>query len=190
MKPGQERQVVLTNPLFAEYSALRTDLLSGLIDAFQYNLEQGNDSLNGFEIGRIFWQEEDGLQEADALAGILGGDRSCGKWTRGGREQPMTWFEAKGVLESVFQRLGLQVEYQPHSQDSRLHPGRTASLWVRGNRLGTFGQLHPALRQQKGFPDAVYVFQLDLDVLLDSNLLEAKTKTLTALDECQASEHF
>ncbi len=73
VKPGQERQVVLTNPLFAEYSALRTDLIDGLIDAFQYNLEQGNGSLNGFEIGRIFWQEEDGLQEAEALAGILGG---------------------------------------------------------------------------------------------------------------------
>ncbi len=79
----------------------------------------------------------------------------------------MTWFEAKGVLESVFQRLGLTVEYQPHHQDSRLHPGRTASLWLRGNRLGTFGQLHPQLRQRLGLPDAVYVFQLDLDVLMD-----------------------
>lgn len=168
VKPGEARQVVLANPLFAEYSALRTDLLPGLIDAFQYNLEQGNGSLNGFEIGRIFWQEEEGLEEADALAGILGGDPTQGKWTRGGRLQPMTWFEAKGVLESVFQRLGLAVEYQPTRQDSRLHPGRTASLWLQGNRLGTFGQLHPQLRKQRDLPDAVYVFQLDLDVLLDS----------------------
>ena len=168
VKPGQERQVVLTNPLFIEYSALRTDLLSGLIDAFQYNRSQGNGSLNGFEIGRIFWEEEEGLQEADALAGILGGDPTRGRWTRGGREQPMTWFEAKGVLESVFQRLGLTVEYQPNRQDSRLHPGRTASLWLQGNRLGTFGQLHPQLRQERDLPDAVYVFQLDLDVLLNA----------------------
>jgi phenylalanyl-tRNA synthetase beta chain len=168
VKPGQERQVVLANPLFAEYSALRTDLLSGLIDAFQYNLEQGNGSLNAFEIGRVFWQEEEGLEEADLLAGILGGDPTQGKWTRGGREQSLTWYEAKGVLESVFQRLGIAVEYQPNRQDSRLHPGRTASLWLQGNRLGTFGQLHPQLRQQRDLPDAVYVFQLDLDVLLDS----------------------
>jgi phenylalanyl-tRNA synthetase beta chain len=33
--------------------------------------------------------------------------------------------------------------------------------------LGTFGQLHPQLRQQRELPDAVYVFDLDLDVLLD-----------------------
>lgn len=167
VKPGQDRQIVLTNPLFVEYSALRTDLISGVIDAFQYNLEQGNGSLNGFEIGRIFWQEEDGLLEAEAVGGILGGDSTQGKWTSGGKEHPLTWFEAKGILESVFHRLGLKVEYQPSHEDLRLHPGRTASLWLQGNRLGDFGQVHPQLRQEKGLPDAVYVFQLDLDVILD-----------------------
>lgn len=168
VKPGEDRQIVLTNPLFVEYSALRTDLLTGLIDSFQYNLEQGNGSLNGFEIGRIFWQEEDGLQEKDAIAGIIGGDTTIGKWSKGGREQPLTWFEAKGILESVFQQLGIVVEYQPDCRDPRLHPGRTASLWIGGNRLGIFGQLHPQLRRDKGLPESVYLFQLDLDVLLDA----------------------
>jgi phenylalanyl-tRNA synthetase beta chain len=168
VKPGDDRQIVLSNPLFGEYSALRTDLISGLIDAFQYNLEQGNGSLNGFDMGRIFWQEEDGLEETDAIAGIMGGDRFLGKWSKGGREQPMTWFDAKGILESVFNALNLKVEYQPDCRDQRLHPGRTASLWVGGNRLGIFGQLHPQLRQDRGLPDSVYVFQLDVNVLLDA----------------------
>ncbi|MCL1466168.1 phenylalanine--tRNA ligase subunit beta [Argonema galeatum] len=167
VKPEGDAKIVLRNPMFAEYSALRKDIISGLIDAFQYNLEQGNGPLNGFEIGRIFWQEEDGLMEADSLAGIIGGDPTLGRWSRSGREQPMTWFEAKGVLESVFGRLNFQVEYQPDRRDERLHPGRTASLWVQGDRLGTFGQLHPQLRKERDLPDAVYVFELDLDVLLD-----------------------
>ncbi|MDP8964636.1 MAG: phenylalanine--tRNA ligase subunit beta [Cyanobacteriota bacterium] len=168
-KDNHEHQIRLANPLLIEYSALRTDLLSGLIDAFQYNLEQGNGALNGFEIGRIFWREEEGLEEADAIAGILGGDPTQGRWLRGGRESPMTWYEAKGLLESVFQRLGLNnVEYQPNRQDDRFHPGRTASLWLQGERLGNFGQLHPLLRQERGLPDAVYAFELDLDVILDA----------------------
>ncbi|MBD1866369.1 phenylalanine--tRNA ligase subunit beta [Cyanobacteria bacterium FACHB-471] len=165
VKPDKENQISLANPLFAEYSALRTELLSGLIDAFQYNLEQGNGALNGFEIGRVFWREEEGLNETDMVAGILGGDPSQGQWVRGGREQPITWFEAKGVMESAFQRLGLSVEYQPDRRNALLHPGRTASLWVQGNRLGTFGQLHPQLRQERGLPNEVYVFELDLDVM-------------------------
>ncbi len=168
VKPGEDRQVVLSNPLFTEYSALRTDLIAGLIDAFQYNIEQGNGALNGFEMGRIFWEEEDGFQEAEMVGGIIGGDITNSKWTSGGSGQSITWFEAKGILESVFKVMGLQVEYQPDRRDDRLHPGRTASLWVGGNGLGVFGQVHPQLRSQKDLPDDVYVFQLSLEVLLDA----------------------
>ncbi|AFY56685.1 phenylalanyl-tRNA synthetase, beta subunit [Rivularia sp. PCC 7116] len=168
VKPGEDRQVVLSNPLFAEYSALRTDLISGLIDAFQYNIEKGNGALNGFEIGKIFWEEEDGFQEADTVGGIIGGDITSSKWMSGGSQKSISWFEAKGILESVFKVMGLQVEYQPDRRDDRLHPGRTASLWVGGNRLGVFGQVHPQIRSEKDLPDDVYVFQLSLEVLLDA----------------------
>ncbi len=168
VKPEGE-EVVLDNPLFSEYSSLRTDLLSGLINAFQYNYSQGNGSLNGFEFGRIFWRGEKSLGEADSVAGILGGDfYPQGRWTKGGKVSAMTWFEAKGSLESVFQKLGLKVEYQPDSQDERLHPGRTASLWISGQRLGTFGQLHPQLRKEKDLPNEVYVFILSASILLEA----------------------
>jgi phenylalanyl-tRNA synthetase beta chain len=170
VKSDDSKQVALANPLFVEYSALRTELLSAIIDAFQYNLEQGNGALNAFEIGRVFWREENGLDEADQIAGILGGDPIQGRWVTSGREQPMTWYEAKGTLDSVFDRLGLSVEYQPDRRNELLHPGRTASLWISGDRLGTFGQLHPQVRQERGLPDAVYVFELSLDVVLDHML--------------------
>jgi phenylalanyl-tRNA synthetase beta chain len=166
VKPGKERQIVLSNPLFAEYSALRTDLLDGMIDACQFNIEQGNGPLNGFEIGHVFTAEGDGYVETECLTGIFGGDVTQGKWQRGGKDQPLTWFEAKGLLTSVFDRLGLNVDYQSDRKDDRLHPGRTASLWIGGDRLGTFGQLHPQLRQTRDLPDEIYVFELALPVLM------------------------
>jgi phenylalanyl-tRNA synthetase beta chain len=171
-KPEAENQIVLANPLFTEYSALRTELIPGLIDAFQYNLEQGNGALNAYEIGRVFWRQEEGLDEEDRVAGVMGGDPFRGRWVSSGRPQLMTWYEAKGMLESVFTQLGLEVEYQPDRRHPLLHPGRTASLWINGNSLGTFGQLHPQVRQQRGLPDQVYVFELQLDVLLNHMLQE------------------
>jgi phenylalanyl-tRNA synthetase beta chain len=161
------KEITLANPLFAEYSALRTDLIAGLIDAFEYNQSQGNGSLNAFEIGRIFGNSEAGYQEADAVAGIMGGDfYPQGSWTRGGKPAPMSWYQAKGILESLFQSLGLTIEYRSDSEDQRLHPRRTASLWLDEKRLGIFGQLHPQLRQQRDFPNEVYIFQLDFNTLL------------------------
>jgi phenylalanyl-tRNA synthetase beta chain len=162
-----DRQVAIANPMFTEYSSLRTELISGLINSFQYNLEQGNGTLNGFEIGKVFWTDEDGLAEANSIAGIMGGDSRRGKWVSSGKEKPLTWYEAKGILEGVFEIIGLAVEYQPDRADTRLHPGRTASLWSQGERLGTFGQLHPQLCQERDLPNAAYVFELDLDLVLE-----------------------
>ncbi|MDJ1182368.1 phenylalanine--tRNA ligase subunit beta [Roseofilum casamattae] len=184
-------QVAIANPLFAEYSTLRTELLSALILAFQYNLEQGNGPLNCFEIGRVFWREEDGFMEADSVAGIIAAT-SVGNWMRSGKTASLSWYEAKGLLECVFDRLGLsvtpgqlsamtaqsRVEYQPHQQDRRFHPGRTASLWLQGERLGTFGQLHPQLRQELDLPDEIYGFELDLEVILSALEQEEKLQPI------------
>ncbi|MEL6440418.1 MAG: phenylalanine--tRNA ligase subunit beta [Cyanobacteria bacterium J06621_8] len=166
VKPtGQE--VTLNNPLFAEYSALRSELFSGLLDSFAYNLNQGNGALNAFEIERVFWQEGEQLKEKDSLAGIMGGNITTeGLWVSGGKGTPMTWYDAKGVLENIFNNLGISVEYRQEQDASRLHPGRTAALWLQGKRLGVYGQIHPQLAQSKDLPQEVYLFELDFSLLL------------------------
>jgi phenylalanyl-tRNA synthetase beta chain len=166
VKPEGE-EVVLANPLFAEYSALRTNLLDGLIAAAATNWAAGNGALNAVEIGRVFAKDGGEIAENDAIAGIFGGDFfPQGRWVRGGKPSPMSWYEAKGLLESALQRLGLSVKWQPDSKDNRLHPGRTASLWLAGELLGSFGQLHPQLRQQRDLPDATYTFEMNLTALV------------------------
>ncbi len=168
--PASEKQVVIANPLFAEYSALRIDLLGGLIDAFELNVNQGNGPLNAFEIGTVFNKpgNDSGGDPIESIkvSGIVGGDAREGRWVTSNQEMPMTWYEAKGILECVFDNLGLTADYRAESSDNRLHPGRTAGLFVRGRtRLGTFAQLHPELRRERDLPEAVYVFELDWAVL-------------------------
>jgi phenylalanyl-tRNA synthetase beta chain len=161
-------QVEIVNPMFTEYSTLRSELVSGLIQSFQTNLAQGNDALQGFEISKVFGRDEAGLlTETDVIAGIMGGDPAQGRWTTGGKAQPLSWYEAKGMLDSVFHSLKIPVEYQSDRSNPKLHPGRTASLWLNGQKLGYFGQLHPQLRQEKDLPPAVYVFQLNLETILN-----------------------
>ncbi len=172
--PSRSNQVIISNPVATEYSAMRMDLLSGLIDAFAFNLAQGNGCLNGYEIGRVFWRDEEGSTESDRLAGIFGGDPTVGIWQK--NTQPMDWYAAKGLLETIFHRFSLNVEYQPDQQNLRLHPGRTASLWISGERLGTFGQLHPQLCQTRELPNEVYAFELDFYVLLEA--IERKSLTI------------
>ncbi len=160
-------QVEIVNPMFTEYATLRSELISGLIQSFQTNLAQGNGSLQAFEISKVFGRDETGLIETDVLAGIIGGDPGVGRWTTGGKPQPLDWYAAKGLLDRACHSLKIPVEYQADRSDPKLHPGRTASLWLEGQKLGSFGQLHPQLRQEQDLPAEVYVFQLNLDPILN-----------------------
>ena len=160
------KEVTLANPLFAEYSALRGEMFSGLLDAFAYNQSQGNGALNAFEIERVFYQDGE-LKERDSVAGIMGGNiTSQGMWVDGGKGKPMTWYHAKGVLENAFSNLGVSVEYRPENIQERLHPGRTAALWLQGKRLGVFGQVHPQVARERDLANEVYLFELDFSLLL------------------------
>lgn len=163
----KDRSVAIANPMFTEYSALRSQLISHVIQSYRYNLEQGNGSLWGFEIGRAFGKDEVGLFETEVLAGICGGDGRAERWTTSDKPQTLTWYEAKGLLDNIWQRLGMTVEYQADQSNPQFHPGRTASLWLQGKQLGVFGQLHPQLRQELDLPAATYAFQFYLEVLLD-----------------------
>ncbi|MGQ9836817.1 MAG: phenylalanine--tRNA ligase subunit beta [Cyanobacteriota bacterium] len=165
--------VTITNPLSPEYSAVRNALLPGLVEAFRFNWDQGNGPLQGFEIGRVFARAlppaTHPYLEADHIGGILGGDLNPNDWQHHNR--PMDWFEAKGILVSALERLGFKPEFRldlPSEQSPKLHPGRQASLWIEGSRIGLFGQLHPRLCQEKGLPEQVYGFELELDPLLES----------------------
>jgi phenylalanyl-tRNA synthetase beta chain len=163
----KDRSVAIANPMFMEYSALRSELISHVIQSYRYNLEQGNGALWGFEIGRAFGKDEVGLFETEVLAGICGGDGRAERWTTSDKPQVLTWYEAKGLLDNIWQRLGMTVEYQVDQSNPQFHPGRTASLWLQGKQLGVFGQLHPQLRQELDLPAATYAFQFYLEVLLD-----------------------
>ena len=188
-------EVPISNPLLSEYSALRRELLDELVNAYEYNLTRGNGALNAFELGRVFSRDGEGkFCETEAIAGILSGDFFArGKWTTGGKGSPMSWYEAKGLLESAFERLGVRVDYRPSEENDylgarslgeydspgshrRLHPGRTASLWLNEKHLGIFGQLHPQLRRDRDLPDEIYVFQLEGELLLEAMAISERVK--------------
>lgn len=161
----------LSNPLLAEYSALRRDLFEGLLQAYTYNIQQRNGPLWGFELGRVFVRQGTTEREFEQLGAIWGGTRE--HWLR---KDPLGWYEAKGMVEGILAGLRLTVDWQRYKDDPRFHPGRTALLQLEGQPLGVFGQVHPQVCQAQEIPEPVYVLLLDMECLTPAALQRPWTR--------------
>ncbi len=79
----------------------------------------------------------------------------------------LDFFDLKGVLDAMLQKIHLQgVSFQPAEHPS-LHPGKCAQISVNGTMIGVFGEIHPRVKQNYDFlTPAVYIAEIDLEVLL------------------------
>jgi phenylalanyl-tRNA synthetase beta chain len=161
-------KIKLVNPLLVDYTNLRTSLLPSLIQTVSENLKQSNRIIEGFEYGHIFSGNiPNNYQEVEYVAGIFGGITSKLSWS--GSQQTLTWFEAKGKMEQLLKQLNLHVNWKTDqivAANMIFHPYRTAELClVNGQKLGTFGQIHPASANNYGLSTKMYLFELDLQVI-------------------------
>ncbi len=162
------KPIALAMPMSEERSVLRTTLIPSLLEAAAYNLNRKNNDVALFEIGNVYHTDETTLtrlpQEKPRAALLLLGNRRASSWNR--TAEPVDFYDAKGILEQAFDRLGLsgRISYEA-AQPAGFHPGRTAAIVIRTERgsrtIGFVGQVHPETQREFDLPDA-YVAELEL----------------------------
>jgi phenylalanyl-tRNA synthetase beta chain len=161
----KENEIHLINPLLSDYKNLRTSLLPTLIQTVAENLKQSNRVVEGFEYGHVFSGDIlYNFKEIEHVAGIFGGTKEKFSWSE--PKQTITWFEAKGKIEQLFEQLNIKVYWQIESLSSKnniFHPYRTAEIYLgNGQNLGKFGQIHPAYANKNGLDSETYLFEFIL----------------------------
>ncbi|MFC1912954.1 phenylalanine--tRNA ligase subunit beta [Chloroflexota bacterium] len=154
----------MANPMTVDQEYLRPNLRANLLASLSKNRKHDEESIRLFELGKVYLPHGDDLpDEPDALCGALSGPRLEKSW-RGGDES-FDFYSAKGVVESIFSRLGVSASFE-EGEDESLHPHRQAAIIIDGGRLGVFGELHPKVAEAFEIPGVVYLFEIDLTALL------------------------
>lgn len=161
-------------PMSIERSALRQNVVAGMLDTIAYNVARKNKDVAIYEIGKVFEQKgnpkEDLPNEQDTFALAMTGLVSDKDFQTAA--QPVDFFHVKGILEALFDKLDLVVDYVPDKSLAALHPGRTASLVLAGQTIGFVGQVHPEVAKDYGIPET-YVAEINLTAL-QANLQPAQ----------------
>ncbi len=166
----ETKGIRLSMPMSEERSLLRVNLLPHLAETAAYNKNRQNHDLAIFEMGRVFISDEESLshlpEEKLGIAGLITGQWCSNHWAQ--KAESVDFYTAKGILELLFENMGLiGVEYQQAEGLKGMHPGRTAEIFIRGERIGFVGQIHPEL-QKKYDIDESYVFQIDMEKMFAS----------------------
>jgi len=155
----------VTNPMSADREYLRTTLRASLLATLAANQGHGSGSFRLFEAGRVFWPKEGDLpDERETVAGVLAGLRHEPSWLED--DSLLDFYDAKGVVELVLNRLGVSATYEP-SDDPSFHPGRCAVIKVADAVIGVVGEVHPVVMDRLGLESPqVAAFELYLGPIL------------------------
>lgn len=165
----EKREAIrLAMPMSEDRSMLRMSIVPQLLEVLKYNRARQSESLAVYETGAVFLANGKDVQpeEQEHLAAAATGLWQSHSWQ--GEKKAVDFFVVKGVLEGLFEKLGLaeKVEYVQAKVEG-LHPGRTADIFLNGKRIGFVGQVHPSVQKELDLKDT-FVFELSLKEVLDT----------------------
>jgi len=177
-----------SNPLSQEQKYFRPNLAPGLIKNLQANLKyfQGaprrsqEEALRLFEEGRVFSQQGKKIIEQRKIGGLV--------FLPDARAKDSAFYELKGVIEILFNELGLvDVWDDDHIQEglpinwkSILHPSKSAQIKVGQEILGYLGELHPLILSQMEIEARPAIFEFDfariVELIDEERIYQAPSK--------------
>jgi phenylalanyl-tRNA synthetase beta chain len=155
----------VVNPMSSDREYLRTTLRASVLSTLAANQSHSAGPFRLFEAARTFWPRYDDLpEERETIAGVLAGLRHEPSWLED--EQAMDFYDAKGVVELVMNRLGVAATYEP-SEDKTFHPGCCAVIKAADSEIGMVGEIHPVVMERLGLESPqVAFFELYLEPIL------------------------
>jgi phenylalanyl-tRNA synthetase beta chain len=176
---GNTGFVTLENPILEDAPRMRASLLPGLLASVRNNLNHGTRDVRLFEIGRIFATSEVGElpYERDALGLIATGSALEEGSAQASKE--IDFYDVKGALEAAADAMKLGSLSFSSATVKHLREGQAARVILRdGTVIGSIGRLSEIIAGSYKFRQPVYVAELDLTALLDSEQRTVQYKPL------------
>lgn len=169
-KDAEERKaIVISNPLGEDFSIMRTVPLNGMLTSLAANYNHRNKNVRLYELGNVYIPHALPLTELpdenmEMTLGMYGeGD----------------FFTMKGVLEEIFDKLGIgNVTYEASRKYPFLHPGRQAVVLEHGEEVAYLGQLHPETADNYSIKGEVYVAVVHINALVKRASFDRKYESV------------
>lgn len=157
-----------------DHSILRSSILPSLLQVLAKNLQQFSQGMQGFELGKVYFQTEKGPQENPVLAILLSGPSTPQFW--GEKPQEQDFYFLKGLLETLFEQ---PFTISPSKHPS-LHPTRQGDILFQGKDIGVLGNIHPHLLESFSIKQTALFLEIQLTPLYLSEKIGKKIQPFSS----------
>ncbi|MFA6427933.1 MAG: phenylalanine--tRNA ligase subunit beta [Candidatus Buchananbacteria bacterium] len=147
--------LAVVNPLSSEYQYLRTSLLPSLLKVVGDN-QDNFASQHLFELANIYQPQLNDLPQEELTLALV----------QTGLEAAKTFFDLKGSLTVLFDKLGVVAEYKNFTGENFWHPARSAEILVAGVVVGKLGEIRPEAKANYDLKQPIVAAQLNLTALI------------------------
>ncbi len=161
---GSESLVSLENPLSEEQKFMTPHLLDGMMKTISWNINRKNKDLGLFELGKAYSRaSSDGtyLETPTLCVGMTGLLRK--NWSEG--ERAVTFYDVKGALERLFDRLNVPVSFTNRDADD-FTGAAAVTAGNPGEEIGVIGEVAANVAKEYGIEQKVYVCQVRMDSVI------------------------
>lgn len=160
--------VEVKSPLNSSRSAMRENLMTGLVDAASYNFARKQTQLALFEQGRTYDHDGGKFNEHEHLAAIYSGNTFAENWQH--LTQKVDFYFVKGQLTNLFNAIGIDPEKVVYEAKGikGMHPTRTAGIYIDKQYVGMIGMIaHAVTIADKALRGSeLYGYEIDLDTII------------------------
>jgi phenylalanyl-tRNA synthetase beta chain len=158
--------IAVANPLSQEQAVLRTSLIPGLLQSALLNFHRQNPGVQFFEVGRIFFQNQEGRHEGRRLALLLAGDIRGAHWRQ--KKKKADYYDVSGTLDALLAALHISHYQVVPFRATAFHPKRCSAILSGSAVLGWMGEIHPDVNQALDTKEPLIAAELDTQALLEA----------------------
>ncbi len=162
--------IELQNPIASQMNVMRSKMWGSHIEALIYNLNRGQNQVRIFEIAPVYKKNKSNFKETLMLSGLVFGDHIPEQWSNKKRE--INFYDIKGDIEIISSNT-LSINTTNNDVPDAFHPGEVAELST-NVPVGWLGQLHPALQQKYELSSKTYLYEIEMESLINLQDLDIR----------------
>jgi len=155
--------ISLLNPLSNDTATLRKTLIYGAVEVLKFNHFNGNPNGTIFEWGKVYSENENKYDQENRLLIATTGLQNEEHWFNGKLES--SFFQLKGIIESVFKSLGIYYETKILIKDHLWEEG--LSLMKGKYKLAKVGTVRKEISNLIGFKKHYFISEIYFDNLME-----------------------